>query len=292
MASLPDPLATDASLHLICDHLARALAQGDIEPALIHVAGVDERGFDLGLRPLDGAHPTGLLLSTTAPDDWHAAGVVTSGWAYHRDPTSSSSRIRHRIHLATLVSRTGEIAHTVEGLDDVDLDPPTLSGQPPEGEQVDLLRRSLGLPTPPAPCDASVFWVIRWLGTIADQRPDRWTDVLEAHPAMALLENTSSLTRADTLELIGAFHRVCSWSRLRTLTSTGVLAVPELRADDASWLDEGSFARFVLNRSPSLQMARAEVASVLGPRLADRLERTLDGLGIPRRAWPDAPYAA
>src|SRR5690606_9953570 len=150
-APLGDHLATDASLHLLADHLTEALAGGELEPCLLHVATPDVDGFELGVKPLDGLHPTDVLLGTTAPADWHAVGIATHGWAYHVAERGDPARRRHRVHVVTLLSRSGEHAHRVRA-DDEDVEE-ALGAEPPGGEQVDLLRRVLGLRTDPPPCD-------------------------------------------------------------------------------------------------------------------------------------------
>jgi len=154
-APLGDPVAADASLHLLADHLADALAAGELAPCLLHVGGADADGFELGVLPLDGAHPTEVLLGLTAPEHWHAVGLATSGWAYHVAERSDPGRRRRRVHVVSLLSRSGEHAHRTTS-DDVDL-AARLAGEAPVGEQVDLLRRVLGLATDPPPVDAAAY---------------------------------------------------------------------------------------------------------------------------------------
>ncbi len=285
------PLAADASLHLLADHLADGLESGDLEPALVHVAGIDGDGFDLGVKPLDGDHPTSHLLGFTAPDDWHAVGLLTHGWAYHlRDrEVPPAARPRTRVHVVALLSRTGEVAHRTRFAGDEVLSR-SLDGEDPMGEQIDLLRRVLGLETAPPPADASVYWAIDWLATLLDAEPRdlrHWHEATAAHPAMRLLEHDGVPDDADFSDVVTAFHRVCTWPRLRQLTAIGSFRVPELGADDAAWLDDGAFARFVLNRCPSLAGLRQLVADRLPAIVGHQVLATLDELGVPAAAWPD-----
>ena len=286
-APLGDHLATDASLHLLADHLTEALAQGDIEPCLLHVATPDVAGFDLGVQPLDGRHPTDALLGQTAPDDWHAVGIATHGWAYHVAERGDPARRRHRVHVVTLLSRSGEHAHRTraddDGLDDI------LDGEAPSGEQVDLLRRVLGLPTDPPPCDPSTYWSIEWLSALVgtDQDVETLADAVALHPVTHLLRRGTALDSADIVDVLTAFHRVLTWGRMRELAGLDRFSVPDLTPDDAGWLDDGSFARFVLNRCPPLHLLKARLDAHLPGDVVDGVLDLLDDLGVPDTTWPD-----
>ena len=286
-APLGDHLATDASLHLLADHLTEALAAGDIEPCLLHVATPDVDGFDLGVAPLEGRHPTDALLGQTAPDHWHAVGIATHGWAYHVAERGNPDRRRHRVHVVTLLARSGEHVHRTHA-DDEDVRD-LLASELPSGEQVDLLRRVLGLPTDAPPCDAATYWSIEWLSALvgADDPVPTLAEAIAAHPVATLLRHGTAIGDADLVDVVTAFHRVMSWSRMRELASADRFSVPELTAEDAAWLDDGSFARFVLNRCPPLELLRARLGAHLAPDVADDVLHLLDDLGVPDTVWPD-----
>lgn len=286
-APLDDHLATDASLHLLADHLTEALAEGDLEPCLLHVATPDASGFDLGVCALDGKHPTDILLGQVAPDDWHAVGIATHGWAYHVVERGEPERRRHRVHVVTLLSRSGEHAHRTRSDDPAIAD--ALDGELPAGEQVDLLRRVLGLATEPPPCDPSTYWSIEWLSALAGAGREVVTlvDALALHPVTHLLERGIALDTADTLDVLTAFHRVLTWGRMRELAGLGRFTVPDLTPHGAAWLDDGSFARFVLNRCPPLHLLKARLHEHLGADVADGVLDLLDDLGVPDATWPD-----
>lgn len=283
-----DHVAADASLHLLADHLAEALAAGELSPCLVHVGVGDADGFDLGVLPLEGRHPTELLLGSTAPDHWHAVGMATSGWAYHVAERSSPDRRRHRVHVVSLLSRTGEHAHRTRA--DEPALAPLLGAELPVGEQVDLLRRALGLPTDPAPVEASAYWSIQWLTELVggDEPPETIVGALDAHPAMRLLRHGVRGVDADVEDVLAAFHRVLTWSRLRLLAADGRFEIPDLLPADAAWLDDGAFARFVLNRSPALHVLRARLAAHVPDEVAVAVLDVLDRLEVPEAAWPDA----
>jgi hypothetical protein len=292
------PAPIDASLHLLADHLLEAVSTGDLAPALLHVSAGDADGFDLGMLPLDGRHPSELLVGLTAPDEWHAIGVATAGWAYRSSERGRADRTRTRVHVVTVLSRTGEHAHRtrVEDAGAMGMSADDLSAldQPAEGEQVDLLRLALGLTTDPPPCGAEVYWAIVWLSEIL-ARPDElteWRAVRDLHPGMETLRrarvtDVPTASDADVVALLRLFARAFDWSELRRRSGEGGFEVDELRAADAWWFDDGAFARFVLNRCPPLAMLRTELEARLSPPLVERVHSTLDALEIPPTAWPD-----
>ncbi len=288
-APLGTPLAADASLHLLADHLAEALTDDQLQPCILHVGGIDGDGFDLGVKPLDGAHPTEHLLGLTAPDHWHAVGIATHGHAYHVAERGNPDRRRHRVHVVTLLSRTGEHAHRVHA-DDPDIEA-ALTGEAPVGEQVDLLRRALQLPTDPPPCDTSVYWSTEWLARLVSEDPPVLTrcDAFALHPAVELLcrDGRGRPPERDTEDVLRAFHRVATWARMRMLAAAERFPVPELLPGDAGWLDDGSFARFLLNRCAPLPLLRARLSLHVPADVAEAVLDLLDRLGVPDWAWPD-----
>lgn len=299
MTSLPSgPAPIDASLHLLVDHLVDGLCAGDLSPALLHVTAGDTEGFDLGILPLDGRHPTELLVGTVAPPEWHAVGMACGGWAYHASDRGKADRRRSRVHIVTVLSRSGEFAHRtrVEDADAMGVSVERLDEDAPVGEQVDLLRRCLALPTDPPPCDSAVYWAMRWLsevlGTPTDEL-DGWDDVGALHPAVPLLRRSpgSAAALLEPLQLVPiarAFARIFDWPMIRTMLGEGRFEIDELVAADADWFDDGAFARFLLNRCPPLGMLRQQVEEHLPGPLAERVAATLARLEVPHTSWPDS----
>ena len=283
-AAAPDPSAIDASLHLLVHQLADDLASGSMSPSLLHVVlGPD--GLQLAMFELDGRHPSEYLLGFVAPDDWYALGSATAGNAYDAADRSTLAPARHRVHTATLLSRSGELAHRTVVADSAELTE-RLSGEEVTGEQIDLLRLALGLPTDPPPCDARVYWAIGWLAAVMNRPSIRtWNDVVAAHPARAVSEGVASATAVA--ERAGAFVDKCSWRRMRRMASRGTIELPSVSPEDARWLDDGAFARMVLSRCPPLSLLRRRVAERLSDDLGRRLFATLDELGVPETAWPE-----
>lgn len=282
------PLATDASLHLLADHLADALDADELTPSLLHVAGVDGGGFDMGTLPLDGQHPTDLLLGFTAPADWYALGLATGGWAYPVDQRNRPDRTRIRVQVVSLLTRSGELIHRTRSGDPALAR--SLSEELPAGEQVDLLRLALGLATDPAPCDAGVYWTILWLSALTSSDtapPTCLAEAVRQHPAFQMLDAAEEHLDDDVTDVLAGFHRVCTWRRLQQLAAEGAWPVPDVRPALVHWFDEGAFARFLLNRCRPLGAVRAELSETLDAALVSSIDVVLDALGIPLTAWPD-----
>ena len=291
------PAPIDASLHLLVDQLLDGLHAGDVPPALLHVTAGDSEGFELGVLPLEGRHPTGMLLGTVAPPEWHAVGLACGGWASHASDRGKADRRRTRAHIVTILARSGEFAHRMR-LDDADLvgvPAERLNDDTPDGEQIDLLRRCLGLPTDPPPCTSAVYWAIVWMAEIVATPAEElttWDDVAACHPAVPLLRRSpgASAPLLDPLQLVPiarAFARVFDWPRIRQLVGEDHFDLDELEPEDADWFDDGAFARFLLNRCTPLGRLREAVDDHLPGTLADRVATTLARLDVPHTSWPD-----
>jgi hypothetical protein len=287
-AAAPDPSAIDASLHLLVHQLADDLAAGALAPALLHVA-LEPDGLQLGLRELDGRHPSELLLGFVAPEGWYAVGSAAAGHAYGVADRATLAPTRCRVQTVTLLSRSGELAHRTIVENDPELTE-QLAGEEVEGEQTDLLRLALELPTSPPPCSTAVYWGIQWLAGLQTAAPPAsWDDVARAHPALALLSADVVYGPDDLVDAAASFARVCTWRRLRELVVTGAFAVPGLDGSDARWLDDGAFSRWVLTRCAPLSSLRDDVLAQLPDDLGRRLVATLAELGVPDQAWPERP---
>ncbi len=259
---LVDSSPVDAAAHLLAGQLLDELAGGTLAPSLVHIRPVDG-GVDLGVKSLDGSHPSELLLGVVAPPEWHALGVAVNGWAYDLADRGTGDAPRSRVHIVSLVTRSGESIHRSLVPDDPErtaaLDDP---GEAPTGEQVDLIRRALELPTPPPPCPATVFLAIDWLSRIA-------YDGTVPEPPEAGLE----------------------WAALRQQAAMGQREMPGLTMLDASWLDDGAFARWLLARVPPLSQVKSWALEAVGTPGQRRILDTLARLEVPETAWPE-PDAA
>lgn len=257
-----DTSPVDAAAHLLAGHLVTELAEGELEPSLVHIRPV-AGGVDLGVKPLDGARPADLLLGFVAPPEWHALGVAVHGWAYDLTERFTGGGRHSRVHVVSLVTRSGETIHRSLVPDDAartaTLDDPA---EPVEGEQVDLLRCALEQPTAPPPCGATIYLAIEWLDRIA---------------------RDGHLPPAPVAGL--------EWGFLRHEAAMGRREAPGLTMLDASWLDDGAFARWILARLPLLSDARANALDAIGIARQREILETLADLGVPEVAWPE-PGAA
>jgi hypothetical protein len=201
------------------------------------------------------------------------------------------------VHIVTVLSRSGEFAHrtAIDPAAGIDVPADRLDEEAPVGEQVDLLRRCLALPTDPPPCPSAVYWANRWLATILGAPPEKradWDGVAELHPAVDVVRQArgASSMLLDPMQLVPVargFARAYDWTRMRALLGAGRFEVEELVASDAEWFDDGAFARFLLNRCPPLAMLRDQVDALLPGPLAERVAATLTELDVPRTSWPD-----
>ena len=96
---------------------------------------------EVGLLPLDGAHPADFLEGFRAPPSWVALGVAGGGWAAPLDAVRPSAHpeARRVIHVV-LVARDGTVAGRIRYPDG------TIMASPPtHGAVLDGLRGALGL---------------------------------------------------------------------------------------------------------------------------------------------------
>ena len=101
----------------------------DQNGVLVRLADLGDTA-ELGLLPLDGAHPLELLDGFEAPAEWFALGLIARGWA---------SPGRRQVTTTVLVDRDGHVAgRTVNERGEVVID-----GPPSEGALLDALQAAL-----------------------------------------------------------------------------------------------------------------------------------------------------
>lgn len=206
---------------------------------LLHVRNGGADQIELGMATVD-AHPADALIGTVAPDGWEALGMSQLGWARHFTELGS----RRRVRVTTLVSRTGEQVTSLHDELGHAEDLPGVS----EGRVADVLRRCLGLPTPPpgllpTAAFAAGLWFHAVAAAAADGGPEpmRWDRAATLHPAGLPAGAGSADAVAACRRLVGT----ASWEDLRWQTVEGSWAVPGVSPALASWFDAGSFARWV-----------------------------------------------
>ena len=127
------------------------------------------------------------------------------------------------------------------------------------GILLDAGLRALGQDTPPCPSPAVWFpdgvflhrlsRLLDRRGGMCTRRPLSWDGLSRLYP---LNGSAEPLTPGMTLHLRQDFHERNTWSSLRLRVVDQPAAAPEilpgLTPDIAEWLDDGSFARWVLSR--------------------------------------------
>lgn len=228
--------------------LARIIDEGraprgwDRQPTLlIHATAPGADGaVDLGLREVD-EHPVDALVGTVAPEEWDVVGCSQLGWAHRLDDRGRVAQPRaHRVRITSLVSRSGaEIALVRhEGGDDAEEMPAGTAGRVP-----DVLRRCLGLPTPPPQVPVACFFAALWCTAIAEAagagrgRILDWTGAERLHPAY---RPGRPLARSAAEQARGI-----GWDGVRWQLVEGRWRLPGLEAELAAWFDDGSFARWI-----------------------------------------------
>jgi hypothetical protein len=129
------------------------------------------------------------------------------------------------------------------------------------GTLLDAGLRALGRDTPPCPSPAVWFpdgvflhrlsRLLDRRGGICTRRPLNWDGLSRLYP---LNGSAEPLTPGMTLRLRQGFHERTTWSSLRLgvvdQPAGAPVILPGLTPDIAEWLDDGSFARWVLSRVP------------------------------------------
>ncbi len=165
------------------------------------------------------------------------------------------------------------------------------------GTLLDAGLRALGHGTPPCPSPAVWFpdgvflhRVSRLLGRrggVCTRRPLSWDSLSRLYP---LNGSAEPLTPGMTLHLRQDFGERNTWSSLRLRVVDQPVAAPAilpgLTPDIAEWLDDGSFARWVLSRVPDPPSTLDWLCGRLDRGLASDLHLALgevNGPGLRRR---------
>ena len=251
-------------------------------PQLIRVVPVpgSTGEIDLGIRPIDdGEGVVSTLAGFRAPADWHVIGVATEGNGFHVDDAG-----RHRagpagrVRVVHLVHRSGVSASAMRREDDE----PVSTNAAPDGRVDDYCRRALGIATAPPAVATLELWALQWLDLLLRDEPITWPDAVELHPAVALLRNDPASLDVLALDLthdivdIGrAFANVATWERMRSDCMTGRWGKELVSAPMASWFDEGSFSRAVLEDWPAIDDLAGAVLDLLPVPVAHQISDTL-----------------
>lgn len=205
-------------------------------------------------RPAGGADG---LMGCTVATGWAGAAVIATGRLRMMEPSGEppadlACGLGGGIRLACALSRRGDIGWCMV------LPDGSVHRRPPEeGRVLDVLRRSLGLPTPPPPVSTGPLDALLWVGAIeaaatARGRALGWPEAVRLHPSATSPPHWG-------------------WETLRTLVASGVEAGFAPLPQEAAWMDEGMFARSVLERLP----APAELMAAVRPHLRPPAHRAM-----------------
>lgn len=218
----------------------------------------DSGTFDLGLKELpDGSHPVDELWGFEAPSSWMALGVVSYGWAAPEGSLRPAHHpLRTRVRATLLMTRTGRQVATAS------LEDGTVVDEPAEGLLDDVLRRCLGVATPPPPPIGELAAVL-------------WLDALLRESRV----RTLTWSAAEALRPpFGASGSLESWREVRrSAARSGRWPLA------ASWMDDGFFARELLARFPRVDQTLEELDARLPPSTALAVRRHVATL-LGRRA--------
>lgn len=288
------------------DHLGRLTTVANIladvvgatpgPPELVGLVDLASLGLDPapGERPdaltftrLDGPDPIGQLLGLDALDEWWAVGVMANSTARPVDGDGE----RLPVTFVHVVARDGT---TVDLLDD-GRGTRHLEGPDHEvhtGRVPDLCRRMLGLATAPPAHGLVPMLVDLWLRELLAAATDRpglaWAEAATLHPAArsvglpAFTPSPAELVRAS--EDLTADADWGTWRRI--CIAQGADPSCGLDARSLRWLDDGSFARWVLGECIPWADALAHLDAVLPRDTADKVFATVRLSPAP--TWPPA----
>jgi len=233
----------------------------------VNIVGADDEGADVGFKDIDG-HPLNSLMGFTAPAEWLALGVCAEGWAASPDAGCRPSKARGRMRMRTtmLVTRDGAVASGMRlaGEEFRQL------GEPDMGTIPDALKRALGLPTPP-PEVPFEGWIARMLLMLIIG------DTPREHRRVPWCQLRPSLEKHKALADDG------SWETFRAVAAKRENLVADLNPEEAAWMDEGMFSRWVIGGMPSYEHLLEEARKACTPEAFSQVRRQLKAWGLPSR---------
>ena len=261
------------------------------------------RGRHHVLDPVD--HFYGPLVGLRCPFGVAAVGSVADCVVWYGDYPVP-------VVVAWAANRLGQATMSVRVGNDSDF----VTGKLSDCPGLDVARRALGMATPvcrePTVRLADAVFFRRALGAL-DRKPGDGADTAEPDPASRFeaqaergpgdspaarakperrldwgelaslhpLAEGDSVAPVELLERRAGFERTHTWSSLRRAASLQgqdePLVAPGLTPAVAAWLDDGSFARWVLAGLGDTNAAQAGVTAALDPPAAAALHRALAG---------------
>ena len=210
--------------------------------------------------PLDGLAPTEVLFGAVAPHHWAALGVAALGHAWPLDrPAGTAPRA------AATSGQEWSCSSPATGGSSVASAWVIVSSVRfrRSGRTLDCLQRALGLPSAPPDVPPVLVGAVLWLEGV-------------------LRGEASSC--ADLRTTSGQLDGSLDWDRLRRLVVGGTWPDLCLTTEEAAWLDDGAFSRWVMGQCRPLPVLLAGLRRVLDPADARRIDRLVRGLA--RRCQP------
>jgi hypothetical protein len=257
----------------VLDHLVREIAEAhaDSTHATLIRARPTPDGVDVGLCALpEGVHPAEALVGHVVPQRWAVSGVVAPARARPLEDAAATGTGTSTT-VAMLVGRDGHVTSCALGVEGVEA-----GRQAPVGRIPDLLLRTLGRPTPPPPLPSVEWWRAHWLDalvSVAADDPEGAPDPENALTGTLPPELVHALVDDPTLT------GPDGWARMRALASAadppdapGPAAVreaitPFVDPEVAGWMDDGCFARWLLDALPTVDELLELAAALVTPGL-------------------------
>lgn len=234
--------------------------------------------------PLETAEVDGSegLLGRVVGPEWNAAAVVGTGRIRqldeaHEPPAVLVPGLAGGLAMTCLVTRQGRVGWRMRLPDGTFYD-----RIPESGFMLDILRRSLQLPTPPPETTSWPLDLAAWVGTLIESatqagRRLSWREALSLHPLGS--EDGEAAGCDQTEARIVASASSEDWEAMRRLVAAGLPSDIAPPAQVAEWMDEGMFSRWLLRDIPSRDRLLDAVRPLLQPdayRRLRHLSRSLD----------------
>jgi hypothetical protein len=178
------------------------------------------------------------LAGWSAPPDCVAVSVVATGRVIGPRSPAAPCPIPapftvQRLALCCVVARDGAVGWRTDAKGRV------TDSAPDEGRVMDCLRRCMGLATPSHTDDPAILIDLIWLGLVIEEGRKRgsvlrWSAVEHLRPTVGGLRAPGSWT----------------WESIRAATACGAWPDGPVPARLAAWMDDGMFARSVLDALP------------------------------------------
>ncbi len=260
----------------------------DAPPTWVEIIGplIDPEGVRWHPDP-DG------IVGYVAPPDCQAIVTVGSGWVRSlAGPGEPAPRVagplatlapgeRRRCRVVSLVTRTGDLGGYLRQGSTIVLDTP-----PDVGRIPDLMRRALGLPTPPPDEPTDRFLAYLWLNNVLGRArqapaPLTWRQVRGRHPVVQVAEEAGlAIPASELTSILRSAARTWSWGYLARQAAQPGWLCDLLPAGAGGWMDEGILSRWLLDGLCQLDWLLAEVSPWVAPPAAQRLRRILNQLGV------------